>query len=82
MFFAMKYYLSFSFFQESWCLAIFHDRFNDLRTEIHEIFAEKEVCIIDANFELSLIALNIRFLQITGNRSLINHELLPACILV
>eukprot|EP00794_Sanderia_malayensis_P017621 gene17621-19375_t len=33
----------FSYFKDSWCLAIFHDRFGDFRAEIHEILAEREV---------------------------------------
>eukprot|EP00112_Aurelia_sp_Birch-Aquarium-sp1_P001004 Seg1097.5 transcript_id=Seg1097.5/GoldUCD/mRNA.D3Y31 product="Cilia- and flagella-associated protein 61" protein_id=Seg1097.5/GoldUCD/D3Y31 len=32
----------YSFFRGSWSLAIFHDRFNDFRAEIHEILSEKE----------------------------------------
>ncbi|EDO37268.1 predicted protein [Nematostella vectensis] len=31
----------YSFFQESWCLAVFHDRFNDFREEIRELLVNK-----------------------------------------
>ncbi|XP_065052089.1 cilia- and flagella-associated protein 61-like isoform X1 [Rhopilema esculentum] len=39
----------YSYFRESWCLAIFHDRFNDFRSEVQEILAERQ-----ANEEASL----------------------------
>ncbi|XP_031562151.1 cilia- and flagella-associated protein 61-like [Actinia tenebrosa] len=31
----------YSFFRESWCLAIFHDRFNDFREEVRELLVSK-----------------------------------------
>ncbi|XP_012612815.2 cilia- and flagella-associated protein 61 [Microcebus murinus] len=32
----------YSYFTESWCMALFHDRFIDLRKELHQILASKE----------------------------------------
>lgn len=32
-----------SFFRESWCLAVFHDRFKDFRDEIRELLVAKPV---------------------------------------
>ncbi|KAK3713004.1 hypothetical protein QZH41_014115 [Actinostola sp. cb2023] len=31
----------YSFFRESWCLAVFHDRFNDFREEVRELLISK-----------------------------------------
>ena len=33
----------FSYFKESWCVALFHDRFKDLRSEIREILSSVKV---------------------------------------
>jgi hypothetical protein len=34
-----------SYFKESWCVALFHDRFKDLRAEIREILSNVKVNI-------------------------------------
>jgi hypothetical protein len=35
-----------SYFKETWCVALYHDRFKDLRAEIREILSNVEVNIL------------------------------------
>lgn len=43
-----------SYFTEPWCLALFHDRFIDLRKELRQILASKEVRVINGYVGYSL----------------------------
>lgn len=43
-----------SYFTEPWCMALFHDRFIDLRKELRQILTSKKVRVVNGYVGYSL----------------------------